>query len=152
MGHGRQWSSLLAWPGSRVFIQGRMARGVHRLPKVSPGPAMPDPSTSCGRAIPETALHPFHRWSSCRAGGLWPTSTPSDTPRTTPMGPGSFFNFLLHSHPSTTESALGLGFRPSSGRTRSRRKARGLARPSSAESGIETLALIGVWQAVAMTP
>jgi hypothetical protein len=33
-----------------------MARGGHGLPKVSLGSAMPDPSTPCGWAIPETAV------------------------------------------------------------------------------------------------
>jgi hypothetical protein len=35
---------------------GRMARDGHGLPKVLLGPAMPDPSTPCGRATPVTAL------------------------------------------------------------------------------------------------
>jgi hypothetical protein len=38
------------------FTHERMARGGHGLPKVSPGPAMPNPSKPCGRATPETAL------------------------------------------------------------------------------------------------
>jgi hypothetical protein len=46
-----------------------MARGGHGLPKVSPGPAMPDPFTPCGRATP---------------GGPLPFSTRADTPRRTP--------------------------------------------------------------------
>jgi hypothetical protein len=33
-----------------------MARGGHGLPKVSHGPAMPNPSTPFGRATPEIAL------------------------------------------------------------------------------------------------
>jgi hypothetical protein len=33
-----------------------MARGGHELPKVSLGLAMPEPSTRCRRATPETAL------------------------------------------------------------------------------------------------
>jgi hypothetical protein len=33
-----------------------MARGDHGLPKVSLGPAMPNPSTPCERATPETTL------------------------------------------------------------------------------------------------
>jgi hypothetical protein len=40
-------------------IHGRMARGGHGLPKVSPGTAMPYPSMPWGRATPETALRPF---------------------------------------------------------------------------------------------
>jgi hypothetical protein len=35
-----------------------MARGDHELPKVLSGPAMPDPSTLCRWATPETALWP----------------------------------------------------------------------------------------------
>jgi hypothetical protein len=38
---------------------GRKARGGYGLPKVSLGPTMPNPSTPCGRATPETALQPF---------------------------------------------------------------------------------------------
>jgi hypothetical protein len=37
-----------------------MARGIHRLPKVSTGPAMPDPSTPCGQAT----LQPFQGWAA----------------------------------------------------------------------------------------
>jgi hypothetical protein len=37
-----------------------MAKGGHGLPKVSPEPAMPNPSTPCERATPETAIfYPF---------------------------------------------------------------------------------------------
>jgi hypothetical protein len=36
-----------------------MTRGGPGLPKVSPGPAIPDPSTLRGRATPETAVWPF---------------------------------------------------------------------------------------------
>jgi hypothetical protein len=48
------------WPpfGARLF-QARMATGIHGLPKVSPRPAMPDPSTPCGRATPKAALRLF---------------------------------------------------------------------------------------------
>jgi hypothetical protein len=38
---------------------GCMARGDHGLPKVSPGPAMPDRSMPCGWATPETAPGPY---------------------------------------------------------------------------------------------
>jgi hypothetical protein len=66
---------------------GRMARGGHRLLKVSLGPVMLDPSMPCGQDTPETALHlqPFQGWSACRAGNLRPSSTLLDTPRHTPM-------------------------------------------------------------------
>jgi hypothetical protein len=60
-----------------------MAKGIHGLPKVSSGPALPNPSTPCGRATPETALRPFRRWPAHRAGGLWLSATPLDTPRRT---------------------------------------------------------------------
>jgi hypothetical protein len=59
----------------------RMTRGGHGLPKVSPGPTMPEPSTPCGRATPETALWPVQGWPAHRAGGLQPSSTLLDTPR-----------------------------------------------------------------------
>jgi hypothetical protein len=65
---------------------GRMARGGYGLPKVSPEPAMPNPSTPCRQATPETALQPFQGRYACRAGGLRPSSTPLDTPRRTPTG------------------------------------------------------------------
>jgi hypothetical protein len=62
-----------------------MARGGHGLPKVSPGPAMLDPSAPCERATPQTALWPLQRWPSCKAGSLQPSSTLLDTPRRIPM-------------------------------------------------------------------
>jgi hypothetical protein len=64
---------------------GRMARGGNGLPELSPGPATPNSSTSCGRATPETTLWPFQGWPACRAGGLQLSPTPLDTPRCTPM-------------------------------------------------------------------
>jgi hypothetical protein len=63
---------------------GRMARVGNELPNVSPGHAMPYPSTPCGRATPETALQLFQGWLAHRAGNLRPPSTPSDTSRRTP--------------------------------------------------------------------
>jgi hypothetical protein len=60
-----------------------MARGGYELPKVSPGPAMPNPSMPCGRATPETTLQPFLEFPAHRAGGLRPSSTLLDTPRRT---------------------------------------------------------------------
>jgi hypothetical protein len=67
----------------------RMGRGGHGLPKVSHGPAMPNPSTLCERATPETALRPFLGWPAHRAGGLRPSSSLLDTPRHTPMKVGA---------------------------------------------------------------
>jgi hypothetical protein len=63
----------------------RMARGGHGLPKVSPGPAMLDPITSCGWAIPKMVLRLFQGWHARKAGGLQPSSFLLDTPRRTPM-------------------------------------------------------------------
>jgi hypothetical protein len=63
--------------------QARVARGIHGLPKVSSGPAMPNPSTPCWRATPETALRLFRGWPAHRAGGLRPSSTLFDTRRRT---------------------------------------------------------------------
>jgi hypothetical protein len=59
-----------------------MSRGGHGLPKVLPGPAMPDPSTPCRLAAPETALWLFQRCPAHRTGGLRPSL---DTPRRTPF-------------------------------------------------------------------
>jgi hypothetical protein len=52
----------------------RMARGIHGLLKVSPVPAMPDPSTP-GRRPP--LKRPYARFG----GGLRLSTTPYDTPR-----------------------------------------------------------------------
>jgi hypothetical protein len=60
---------------------GRMARGGHELPNVSPGPVIPDPFTPCGWATPEMALQPFQGRPTHRMGGLRPFSTFLDTPR-----------------------------------------------------------------------
>jgi hypothetical protein len=51
-----------------------------------PGPTMPDPSTPCRRATPETALLSLLGWSARRAGVLRPSSTTLDTPRRTGLG------------------------------------------------------------------
>jgi hypothetical protein len=59
---------------------GRIARGGHGLPKVSPGPAMAYPSTPCGRATSETGLQPFQGWPSRRVAGLQPSSSLLDPP------------------------------------------------------------------------
>jgi hypothetical protein len=61
------------------------ARGGHGLPKVSPGLAMPYPSTPCRQATPETALRPFQGWPSCRVGDLRPSFTLLDTSYQPPM-------------------------------------------------------------------
>jgi hypothetical protein len=55
----------------------------HGLPKVSPGPAMPDPATPCKRATPETALRPFQGWPIHKAVNLRPSSTLLDSLRKT---------------------------------------------------------------------
>jgi hypothetical protein len=46
---------------------------------------MPYHSTLCGHSTPETVSWPFQGWPTRKAGGLWPSSTLSDTPRHTPM-------------------------------------------------------------------
>jgi hypothetical protein len=56
-----------------------MARGGHGLPKVSTGSTMPDPSTPCGQATPETASQ-LQGWPTHKAGGLEPSSTILDPP------------------------------------------------------------------------
>jgi hypothetical protein len=59
------------------------------VPKVSPGPAMPNPATPCRQNTPETALWPFQGWPARWSGGLQPSSTALETPRRTPMVEGS---------------------------------------------------------------
>jgi hypothetical protein len=69
-------------------IDGRMARGGHGLPKVSPGSAMPYPSTPAGRATPKTALGPMavsgvaSPQGGRPAGVFYPFSHPTPTPMT----------------------------------------------------------------------
>jgi len=66
--HEMAWQeNKMAEAGRR---HGRTARGGHGLPKVSPGPAMPDPSMPCGRATPETALQQFRGRPAHRVGSL----------------------------------------------------------------------------------
>jgi hypothetical protein len=60
-------------------------KGAHRLPNVSLGLAIPDPSTPCRQAILKTVLQLFRGSPTCRVGGLRLFSTPLDTPRRTPM-------------------------------------------------------------------
>jgi hypothetical protein len=58
-------------PAGRKVVKGgrqaHMARGIHGLPKVSPRPTMPNPSTP-RRTTHDTALRPFQGWPACRAG------------------------------------------------------------------------------------
>jgi hypothetical protein len=54
---------------TRINLYGHMARGGHELPNVSLGTAMPNLSSPCGQASPETALQPFQGWPTRRAGG-----------------------------------------------------------------------------------
>jgi hypothetical protein len=42
-----------------IYWHGRMVRGDDGLPKVSPGPAIPYASMTCGWATPEMALKSF---------------------------------------------------------------------------------------------
>jgi hypothetical protein len=57
---------------------------------------MPNPYTPCGQATPQTALQPFGGWPACRAGGLWPSSSPLDTPSRTGL--------LMTIHSPSTQS------------------------------------------------
>jgi hypothetical protein len=70
--------------------QARMAKVIHRLPEVSPGLAMPDPSVPCRRATLETALQPF------LGGQPAVFSYPLGVPRRTPMGPTQRYLALWH--------------------------------------------------------
>jgi hypothetical protein len=54
-----------------------MTWGGHGLPKVSLGPAMPYPSTSCGRETPEKALWPFQGWAGQHAAVFYPLGHPT---------------------------------------------------------------------------
>jgi hypothetical protein len=64
--------------------QGRISRGGHGLLKVSLGPALSDPSTLCGR--PSLKLL-FQEWSPTGLPACGHLTTPSDTPRRTPVIP-----------------------------------------------------------------
>ena len=87
----------------KPFCQARTGRGIHGLPKVSCGPAMPDPYTPCGRATPQTALRPFGGWPARRAGGLRPSSSCLDTPSRT--GPCKIRSFEGHFHSPVMQQA-----------------------------------------------
>jgi hypothetical protein len=63
-------------PQKHEHKQGRISRGIHRLPRVSLGPTMPNPSKPCERP---PLKQPYGRF---RGGRL---STPLDTPRRTPL-------------------------------------------------------------------
>jgi hypothetical protein len=63
----------------------RMASGGHGLLKVSPRPAMFNPFMPYRRATPKTASRTLQGWPVCRAYGMWPSSTLSDTPGHRPM-------------------------------------------------------------------
>jgi hypothetical protein len=82
-----------------------MAIGGHGLPKVSPGPASPDPSTPCGRATPLIGLRLFQGCPTRRAGGLLPSSTLMNTQRHTPV----FLLYKLTSFPSLSGGGVGSG-------------------------------------------
>jgi hypothetical protein len=64
---------------ARGSHQARMGRGIHGLPKVSCGPAMPNPYTSCGRATPQMALplgYPFPYGPAARGSHGLPKVSP----------------------------------------------------------------------------
>jgi hypothetical protein len=65
----------LAWKQQLPNIG--VGEGLAGLPKVSPGPAMPDPSRPCGRVTPETAIvypfgHPTPSGGLTTPGAPWP--------------------------------------------------------------------------------
>jgi hypothetical protein len=62
-----------------------MARGGHRLAKVSSGLTKPYPPTPSERATPEMDLRPFQEWPVCRAGSLLTSSTLLNPSRRTLM-------------------------------------------------------------------
>jgi hypothetical protein len=68
------------------------------LPKfhLDPPCPLPNPFTPCGQATPETAFQPFQGWPACRASGLWPSSTPLDTPRCMPLLRGYWITSYLY--------------------------------------------------------
>jgi hypothetical protein len=73
----REW--LILEGKSKTSKSWAYSKGCHGLLKVSLGPAMPYPSTPCGRATPETAFHPFQGWPALQAGNLGPFYTPLDS-------------------------------------------------------------------------
>jgi hypothetical protein len=75
--------------------QARAGRGIHGLPKVSPRLTMPNPSTPCGRATPQTALRLFGGWPARRAGGLRPSSSSLDTPSRTGLAANERHAFIF---------------------------------------------------------
>jgi hypothetical protein len=65
----------------RVPTHGRMGRGSHGLPKVSPAPTMTYPSMPCRQATPKTVLGPFQEWPAQSTAVLQPSPTPLENPR-----------------------------------------------------------------------
>jgi hypothetical protein len=61
---------------------GRMAKGGHGLPKLSPGPAMPDHFMPCGRATPNMAVSRVARPQAERPAAIF---TLLEIPRRMPM-------------------------------------------------------------------
>jgi hypothetical protein len=67
------------------------ARGGHGLPKISPEPAMPEPSTRCRRASPEMSVLGVARLQDRLPGAVfYPLGHP------TPYARASFLPFLSH--------------------------------------------------------
>jgi hypothetical protein len=56
------------------------AKGIHGLPKVHPDPPCTTLIGPAGRPPPKRPYKSFRGSQALRAGGLWPFSTPSDTP------------------------------------------------------------------------
>jgi hypothetical protein len=72
-----------------VWQGGKGARGQGGALKYRLGPpgryALPFYALQAGGCPPETALWPFQGWPALKVDGLRQSSTPSDTPRPTPM-------------------------------------------------------------------
>jgi hypothetical protein len=114
LGHNlRRLHDISAESKTLTHKHGRMARASHGLPKVSPRPSMPNPSTPCGQATLGMALHPFQGWPTHRAGNLQPSSTLLDTPCPTPMPINQYIISLFsnakchHLHSSKTNDPKG---------------------------------------------
>jgi hypothetical protein len=95
-------------------------QGVPMDSLVSPGTAMPYPSTPCRRATFKTALRPLQGWPTRRGGGLRLSPTSLNTRRYTPMDLGTdmvpaislaYEKVQTYSRPKWGERRIGFGCR-----------------------------------------
>jgi hypothetical protein len=93
--------------------KGRISRGIHEIPKVSPGTTIPSPSMPCGRATPKMALLSFQGRPTHRAGGLLPAYYPLgySLPSTIVhlKFTGSFFCDFVSVSPSSHQDVVACG-------------------------------------------